>query len=145
MEIFRLFGSIFIKDDEAQKSLRKTDDKAGKVAETLGKAAKAAIKWGAIIGTAATAAGGALLALTKKSAESADALLVNAQKAGVTTDAYQEMSYALGQAGMEQNSINRALERLNQRIGLAEEGNKGYIEALNKLTISTRDANNEIR
>lgn len=47
MEIFKLFGSILIKSDEADKSIQKTENKAVKLASALGKGITTATKWGA--------------------------------------------------------------------------------------------------
>lgn len=57
VEIFKLFGSIFVNNDEANKSIAKTDEKASGVANTLGNGVKKAAKWGAAIGAATLAAG----------------------------------------------------------------------------------------
>lgn len=57
VEIFKLFGSIFVNNDEANKSIAKTDEKASGVASTLGNGVKKAAKWGAAIGAATLAAG----------------------------------------------------------------------------------------
>ena len=48
VEIFKLFGSIFVNNDEANKSIAKTDDKAKGVASTLGNGVKTAAKWSAV-------------------------------------------------------------------------------------------------
>lgn len=50
MEIFKLFGSILIKSDEADKSIQKTENKAVKLASALGKGITTATKWGARTG-----------------------------------------------------------------------------------------------
>lgn len=73
MEIFKLFGSILIKSDEAEKSIQKTEDKALKLASTFGNGIKTAAKWGGGIAagaaTAATAAVGALLKVDESTKE----------------------------------------------------------------------------
>lgn len=73
MEIFKLFGSILIKSDEADKSIQKTENKAGKLATALGNGIKTAAKWGAGLVTAAagaaTAVVGAILQMDEKTQE----------------------------------------------------------------------------
>lgn len=73
MEIFKLFGSILVKTDEAEKSISKTDSKAQKFAGTLGKGVTTAAKWGAGLVTAAagaaTAVVGALLQMDEATKE----------------------------------------------------------------------------
>ena len=61
MEIFKLFGSILIKSDEADKSIQKTESKAGKLATTFGNGIKTAAKWGAGLVTAAAGAATAVV------------------------------------------------------------------------------------
>lgn len=70
MDIFKLVGSVFIDTDEANKSLSKTDDKAGGLANTLSGFAKTAGKVGAAIGTAAVAVGSGVAKLTTEAANS---------------------------------------------------------------------------
>ena len=56
MEIFKLFGSIFINSDEANKSISKTEEKVGGLASKLGGGIKTAAKWGTAIAAGAAAA-----------------------------------------------------------------------------------------
>lgn len=52
MEIFKLFGSIFIENDKANESIDKTEAKAGKTSETIANLGKVAVAAGALIGGA---------------------------------------------------------------------------------------------
>ena len=53
LEVFKLFGSIFVNTDDAEKSIHKTDSSAKKVAQSLGNGIKTAAKWGtAVVGAA---------------------------------------------------------------------------------------------
>jgi len=56
MEIFRLFGSIFINSDEAEKSISRTEEKAESLGSKLGNGIKTAAKWGTAIAAGAAAA-----------------------------------------------------------------------------------------
>lgn len=73
MEIFKLFGSVLVKTDEAENSISKTESKAQKFAGTLGKGITTAAKWGAGLAVAAagaaTAVVGALLQMDEKTKE----------------------------------------------------------------------------
>ena len=53
MEIFKLFGSIFVDSDAADKSIKKTGDNAEGFAARLGNGIKTAAKWGAAVVAAA--------------------------------------------------------------------------------------------
>lgn len=140
MEIFRLFGSIFIENEKANKSLKDTDQQAEKVGKTLQSTIKTAAKWGVAIGAAATAAGGALFALTKRVSDAAGDIDDISQKLGISTTALQEYQYAADQLGISQGQMEKALGRLNQRIGMAERGHQGYKKALEELGVTSRDA-----
>ena len=64
MEIFKLFGSIFVDNEEANKSISKTEEKAGGLASKLGGGIKTAAKWGAAIAAGAAVATTAVAGLS---------------------------------------------------------------------------------
>lgn len=126
MEIFKLFGSILINSDEADKSLAKTDEKGKSIASTLGKGIGTAAKWGAaIVGAAGTAAAG-MYKMATGAASTADDIDKMSQKIGVSREAYQELSFALSQSGTDISKLQGGLKTLSQQ---AEKGNK-YFEEL---------------
>ena len=120
--------------------------KAGGFRRTLGTVAKGV----GLAAGAVTAAGGALLGMASQTSAAADEIDKASTRIGITTDAYQEMAYWASQNGIEQGTMERAVGRLNQRIGLAAEGNEKYSNALKNLgvdmeavtegTLSTEDA-----
>ena len=69
VEIFKLFGSIFVNNDEANKSISETDKKSKGVAATLGNGIKTAGKWGAAMVGGAAAGVGALSAVAENTRE----------------------------------------------------------------------------
>lgn len=69
LEIFKLVGSIFVDTDKAEKSLQKTDKKAGSLGTTLVNGAKSVGKFAAGIAGAAAAAGAALIAVAENTRE----------------------------------------------------------------------------
>lgn len=69
VEIFKLFGSIFVNNDEANKSISETDKKSKGVASTLGNGIKTAAKWGAAMVGGAAAGVGALSAVAENTRE----------------------------------------------------------------------------
>ena len=85
------------------------------------------------------AVGTGLLALAKKTSDTGDEIEKSAMKMGISTDALQEMRFASEQVGLESSSLDRALGRLNQRIGRAQEGNEKYQEALKGVGVSLED------
>lgn len=150
IEIFKLFGSIFVDNDEANRSISKT----GKEADGLGKkftnGIKTAGKWALGLGAAAAGVATAAFAMTNKITSGFDNIAKTSTKLGITTDAYQEMEYWANQNGIATSSMERAVGRLNQRMGMAADGNEKYSNALERLgvdlngvkdgTVTTEDA-----
>lgn len=71
MEIFKLFGSIFVDTKDAEKSISKTEGKAEGFASKLGTGIKTAAKWGTAVAAGAAAAGAGVIALSKPLVEAA--------------------------------------------------------------------------
>lgn len=139
IEIFKLFGSIFVDTDEANRSIGKTGKEADGLVKKLGRGIKSAGKWAAALTTAAAGVATAAFAMTKKVVNSFDDIAKSSTKLGVSTDAYQEMEYWAGQNGLSAGSMERAIGRLNQRIGMAADGNDKYAKALENLGVSYKD------
>ncbi|WP_213810604.1 peptidoglycan DD-metalloendopeptidase family protein [Jeotgalicoccus sp. WY2] len=103
----------------------------------------------AVVGGIAGLTGG-LFALTNKATEAADAIAKGSERMGISTDFYQEMDFWASQNGLSQDNLEKAVGRLNQRMGMALDGNEKYSTALERLgvdlegvrdgTISTEDA-----
>lgn len=75
----------------------------------------------------------------------AAALGEQAQQLGVTTKALQEYRYAATQVGLSQEEMDKSLSELNKRLGQAAAGASGPTKALERLGISVRDANGNVR
>ncbi|WP_078597112.1 peptidoglycan DD-metalloendopeptidase family protein [Evansella clarkii] len=143
----RIANSPWTKTGKMLDETGKKMSKAGEGIQNFGK-----VWTGAVLGVGAAAAGlgVSLFALTNKVTENADAVAKGAARMGVSTDFYQEMDYWASQNGLSHQSMENALQRLNQRMGLAAEGNEKYADALTRLgvdmdgvrdgTISTEDA-----
>src|SRR5699024_5830407 len=85
--------------------------------------------------------GASVFALTNKITDNADKIAKHSQQMGVSTDFYQEMDYWASQNGMSQEQMEKAVGRLNQRMGRAAQGNEKYTKALESLGINM----NEVR
>ena len=139
MELFKLFGSILIDNDEANASIAKTEKQAEGLGNRFVNGAKTVGKWGLAIGAAATAAAGGIFAATNAMTSDLDRIAKASDKLGVTTDAYQEMDYWASQNGISSSEMERAVGRLNQRIGMAADGNEKYSNALERLNVNMDD------
>lgn len=69
LEVFKLFGSILVKTDEAENSIKKTEEKSNSLADSFVSGVKHVAKWGAAIATAAGTAGIAVGTLAIKSTQ----------------------------------------------------------------------------
>jgi phage-related protein len=112
LEIFKLVGSIFIDNEKANDSLKKTDKAASTMAEGLGKAGKVAAGVGVAIGTAVVGAGTAMVGMANDASKVADEIDKASIRMGISTDSYQELAYAAGQCGVEMSTMEQAAKKL---------------------------------
>jgi len=143
VELFKLFGSIFIENSEANKSLDDTDKKAGGVASKLGEGIQTAAKWGTAIVGGATAAVGGLLAVTNKTAEYADEIDKLSERTGINREELQRWKYAAEQSGADIGKLEVGVKTLSNVMDDAINGNEKAVEAFGKLGISVDDLKNK--
>ena len=117
LEIFKLVGSVFVDTGQAEKSLQKTDKKAGGLASTLVKGIKSVGKFAAGIAGAAAAAGGALVAVAENTRE-------YRTEQGKLEAAFQA-------AGFEGDEARKTYEALNGVLGDSGQA----VEAANHLAL----------
>lgn len=115
-EIFRLFGSIFIDTTEADKSLSKTDSKAKKLQDTLGKAVTGAAKMATGVAASISAAGAAVFAFADNVASAGDTIDKQSQKLGLSAKGYQEWEAVLGHCGASIDSFKGGMKTLTSAI-----------------------------
>lgn len=145
MEIFKLFGSIFVNTDEAEESIGKTDKKASTLSETLGKGIKTAGKWAAGIATAAVSAGAALGEAVNQTAEYADEIDKASYRSGIGAENLQRLKYAAEQSGATLENIEKSAKKLNERMSEVSEGNATSAAMFEKLGVALYDANGVMR
>lgn len=145
IEVFKLFGSIFVNNDEANKSIAKTDKKASGVAGTLGKGIKTAAKWGTAILGGATAAAGGLVKMAEKSAETTDHIDKMSQKIGISRKSYQELDFICSQTGASVDSLKVGLKTMRSVMDQTASGSSKTATALERLGVSATDGNGKLR
>lgn len=145
MEVFKLFGSIFIDNEAANKSLDSTSAKSesagSKISKGLGKVVKTAAAVGTAVVGATTAVVKGGVELAKSTAGNADEIDKMSQKLGMSKQAYQEWDYVLGQAGVEINSMQTGMKTLMNQIGQAQNGSEDATKRFEALGISLEDLN----
>lgn len=115
-----------------------TQSRMGRIGGLIGKAAKAAT-------AAFAAAGSAAIAAAFKTASYGDEVAKTAPKLGISTDALQEFNYWADRNGVSSSNLERALGRLNQRIGDGTEEGSKYAGKLNDIGVATLDLEGNIR
>lgn len=135
MEIFKLFGSIFVNTDAADESMKKTEKNAENIASKLGSGIKTAAKWGTGLVTAATAATTAITGLAMSVADTAGDIDDAAKRAGTSAEEYQKWAYAAKLGGMEASTLEKAMIKQQKAFADAKEGAKTTAEAYQRLGI----------
>lgn len=135
LEIFKLVGSIFVNNEEANKSIAKTDEKAEGLGTKLLKGVGTAAKWGGAIVTAAGAGASALTGIAMKVSETAGDIDDAAKRAGTSAEEYQKWAYAAKMGGMEASALEKAMVKQQKAFADAKEGSKALGEAYSRLGI----------
>lgn len=142
MNIFKLFGSIYVDSDEANKSLAKTDDKAEGVGNTLVSTAKKAGGFGLKVAGAAAAGGAAMFKLADKVGETAQQILEFSSITGMTTTAIQKWSRVSTVAGVPLENLLDVGKELNTKMAELAGGSGAASEALEALGYTYADLEN---
>ncbi|MEK0177385.1 transglycosylase SLT domain-containing protein, partial [Tetragenococcus halophilus] len=127
-----------IANDPFTKVGKNMEQTGQKIQDTGKKVSSVGKKWTratSFVASGVAALGGGLLGLTKRATESADEIAKGAEKMGVSTDFYQESAYWASQNGISQEQMEKAVGRLNQRMGKAVDGNEKYAKALGNLGV----------
>lgn len=140
MEIFRLFGSIFVDNREANDNIDAVDDNAQQTGKSLGAMIGTAAKWGAGIAVGVGGAVAGLFSLATAASDTASDIADMSVRTGISTTRLQELKFASEQAGVNFESLTSAAAKLTKNMGSAEDGGKKAVEAFKALGVSTTDA-----
>lgn len=139
MELFRLFGSIIIDDQNAIDTLKKSEDKAkasSKAMNDLSSKASAAGKAIAVgFGAAVTSLGG----LVKSSMDATDRIDKLSQSMGMSAEGFQEWDYILGQNGVSIDSMKTGMKTLTNMTDDLRKGSALATDTFDRLGISVDD------
>lgn len=145
MEIFKLYGSIFVDNEKANKSIDETDKKSKGLSDTFGNVIGTAAKIGAGIVAGVSAAGGALMGLADKAAEYAGTINDASNKSSLAVDNLQQLKFAGEQAGVGFEDLVNSANKLNKAMADAMSGDKKAVEAFAELGVAIRDSSGEAR
>lgn len=145
LEIFKLFGSVFVDTEKAEESLQKTDKKAEGLGSKLLKGVGTAAKFGtAIVGAAGVAATG-MGALLGKTLETTAQIKKFSDQAGVSTTEYQKLDQVFKQSGWSMEQAAGDFSALNEKMLDSLEGSGESYEMFEKLGVSVTDASGNLR
>lgn len=140
--IFSLFGSIFIDNEKANKSIDETTEKGKKSGQSFAESAGTIVKKGVEIGTAVvgatTAVVGGLTAMINKTADAQGAIDDSAQRVGLTAEEYQKYSYVAAQSGIETSKLEAAMIKQQKAFADAHEGSASMSEAYKRLGLDIK-------
>lgn len=124
----------------------------GKLMTGLGKVASTGKEMfteiaGAIFKVAAVgaAAAGSIFALTHAFAEAGDDVKMMAERLGLSTDAFQELSFAAKIANVDQETFNSSMTKFSRGIAEAAIGQGEALQGFVALGISVRDSTGHVR
>lgn len=142
MEIFKLFGSIFVDTTEADEKIEQTGKKSEGLGTKLGNVAKTAAKWGLTIGTAAvtaaTAIGGMAINTAKNLDEAVDSYVVATGSAKEATGEYEEVLKNIykNNYGEDFQDIADAMAQVKTQIG---DVNNADLQSITENALTLRD------
>lgn len=120
--------------------LRGASDRAAARLATLGDRLDRLGRHMSVVSAGIVAGGGAIFALAQKAAAAGDEIGDLSAAAGVSTDYFQEMTFALEQAAdMTDEEVAAAMSKLTRTLGEAQGGSKAATEALKKLGYSEKE------
>jgi phage-related protein len=90
-------------------------------------------------GAAAAGAAKAFYNLAIDAAKSGDKIIKTADALGVSTDAFQELSYAMQRGGATEEQFSTALRQIDRQLESASAGNRAAIDSFKRLGISVQD------
>lgn len=145
MEIFKLFGSIFVDNEKANQSISATDKGAQGLAGSLGKGIGVAAKWGAAFLAAGAAIGGVMMAAAGRIAETTDVIDKSSRRAGTSAENWQKLNYAFGQSGISSEALEKTMVKNQKALNEAALGSGKAAKAYEAMGVSIKNADGSLR
>lgn len=145
MELFKLFGTIMVDNEKANKSIDKTSSHADGLGKKLLGGVKTVGKWGVAFGAAATTAAAAIYGVAQKAAGTTDRIDKMSQKIGISREAYQELDFICSQSGTSVDKLQAGMKTLTAAMDGAKSGTASNIEQFKKLGVAVMNADGSFR
>ena len=135
---------------QTDKALDKTADtgrfdKLKGALDKVGKGLQTAAKVTGVMVAGASAAAGGLMKVTTGAAETADEIDKMSQKIGISKQSYQEWAYVMGQNGMDVNTLQTGVKKLNSEILKTQGATDKSKTSLGKLGVAVTDSSGKLR
>ena len=139
MNLFNLFATLTLDNSEYEKKINESGKSAASVSSKMGTAFKTAgrVIGGGITGVAAVTT--AIAALTGKTVDYMGDIDNNAQRVGMSTEAYQKWAYAMQLAGGDANTLQIVMRELTTFTNELSAGQGDALLTLQKLGIGYED------
>ena len=141
--IFSLYGSIFIDNEKANKSIDDTTEKGKKsstsLKESFGSIVKNATQVGTAVVGATTAITTGTMAFVTNVADTAGDLDDIRQRVGMTAEEFQKYAYVAKMSGVESSTLEKAMVKQQKAFADAKEGSTAMIEAYERLGININE------
>lgn len=139
IELFKLFGTILIEDQEAIQQLKNVDKKGKETKTSLQDIADKGVKIGAAVIAGTGVAIGGLMALANTTAENTDKWDKLSLRTGIAVEELQRWGYAAGQSGADITVLETGMKKLSDTMIDAQNGSKAAQSAYEQLGISMTD------
>ena len=139
MNLFNLFATLTLDNSDYEKKLDQSQKSAGSFSSKIGVAFKTGVRAVAGFVTGVAAASAAIGALVVKFVDAGSEIDDNAQKLGISTDAYQYWSLVLQRAGTDASQLSMAIRNMTTFTQELSTGNADALLTLQKLGIGYED------
>lgn len=145
MEIFKLFGSVFVDTKKAEESTHKVGEKAEGIGSKFKKGLGTAVKWGAGIAASASVGAAALYKTAEKAAQTTDRVDKMSQKLGISRKSFQELDFVMSQSGMSIDNFGAGMKTMLSTMENAKNGNSQAISKFKQLGVAVTDSSGKMR
>ena len=139
MNLFNLFATLTLDNSDYEKKLDQSQKSAGSFSSKIGTVFKTGVRAVAGFVTGVAAAGAAVAALAVNSINAGSEIDDNAQKLGISTEAYQYWSLVLQRAGTDASNLSMVIRNMTTFTQELSEGNADALLTLQKLGIGYED------
>ena len=145
MELFQLFGSIFVDDKQAKESIAKTESKMKKMTEGFIDGTKKVAEFGKKLGAVTMAGATAIGVLVTQTSEQIAEIEKLSKTTGMTADEYQRWDGVMKKYGYSMEQASGDLAALGEKAMDAAAGAGEGAELFGKLGVVVTDASGKLK